>query len=113
MKSDDAQLESVIGGARNPLNWLARAEGHMKTAELLTDAWLTAAQGMSGAGIASYAISNYPGTPRFSDSADGGINRFDEMLGYGQAAMLHQCLAIENLLKGILVARDPEGWSKG
>jgi len=110
MTSDGVQMESVVGGARNPLNWLARAEGHMKAAELLADAWLKASQRMHPVIVGSIAISNFPGSPKVDHHRPGDIDAFDEMLGYAQGAMLHQCLAVENLLKGILIARDPERW---
>src|SRR5256885_8524170 len=104
---DEEQLNSLLGGARNPLNWLARAEGHMKAADALTDRWSEASHRLHLEGMQIMARLIEPPQP----SAE--IDLFDETMGYGFGAMLHRALAVENLLKGLLVKRDPEQWVKG
>ncbi len=103
---EDAKLESVVGGARNPLNWLARAEGHMKASEALSERWANASQRLhlQGMQIMARLIDPPPPTDQ--------IDLFDETIGYGFGAMFHRSLAVENLLKGILVKREPEVWVK-
>jgi hypothetical protein len=73
----------------------------MKAAEALTERWIASSRELHLQGMARLID-----PPRPPD----GIDLFDETLGYGVGAMLHRSLAVENLLKGILVKREPEVW---
>ncbi len=78
----------------------------MKAAEALGERWAEASRRLHWQGVLMTLRLVEP--PEQSDH----IDLFDETLGYGSGAMLHRSLAVECLLKGILVKREPEKWVK-
>src|SRR6266851_9321540 len=107
MEPSEALLDSVVGGARNPVNWLARAEAHIRCAELLFSAWQKRSKELYEANIRGWLDLGHDRDP-WEMSAEA----LEECLSFGPIAFMHRALAIENYLKGILVARDPEKWVK-
>jgi hypothetical protein len=78
----------------------------MKVAEALTARWQDASRRLHFEGTQIMAGIREPHPP------SNHIDLFDETLGYGFGAMFHRSLAVENLLKGILVRREPDVWVK-
>ncbi len=82
-------VESVVAGARNPENWLASARRSKRASDLLRKDWPRQHEAIRRS-IATGAIGEPAGAPSVAAAA--------AFLGG---------TALENLLKGVLVARDP------
>jgi hypothetical protein len=102
---EQARIDSVLGGARNPLNWLTRATWLYRSAEVLLEAKREAGQRLWSSSLFGGAIAKVTDEQLREHS-----RAFEESMGFGMASVLLRGLAIENLLKGILVQRDPEKW---
>lgn len=100
MASEEEQAErfwqrSAAGGARNPSGWLFAAEGLKRSADLLRSAHAKASHRLFF-------------TPHPSDDERREI--FEEAFAYNPRHVMLAGYAIENLLKGLLVAAHPERW---
>jgi hypothetical protein len=100
-----AWQESVVSGARNPINWLFRAEALLRCAAILEKAWIDSrerwliAQGQT-------LINLTTGSEPHEDLK----TSLEGLLQFGPVAMMLRGFAAENLLKGLLVVREPEVW---
>jgi hypothetical protein len=103
----DSLLDSVVGGARNPVNWLARGEAHVRCADVLQEAWQQSQRALMEANLRGWLDLGHGREP-WEEASES----LEECLSFGPIAFMHRGLAIENYLKGILVARDPERWVK-
>jgi hypothetical protein len=84
-------IDSITAGARNPHNWLAAGEELKRGSDLLRTVWLDELTDRS---------------ERFEAYMRGEVDRPWEPW-VGAPAMTLAAFAIENLLKGIMVAADP------
>jgi hypothetical protein len=84
-------LESIVAGARNPHNWLGSAEELKRASDLLRETWLDEAKSMQ---------------ERFQAYMAGELVRPWEPW-VGAPAMTLAAFAIENLLKGLMIAAEP------
>lgn len=105
MSEEQARIDSVVGGARNPINWLVRATWLYKSAEVLLEAKREAGQRLWSSPLFGGGIARAT-----DDQLREHSQAFEDSMGFGMASVLLRGLAIENLLKGILVQRDPEKW---
>jgi hypothetical protein len=101
----DEWLDSVVGGARNPRNWLFRAEGLMRCADELEAAHERSRNRWLRASVEAQLF-------RSDETVRELHEAIEESLSFGGPALMLRGFAIENLLKGLLVARDPEQWVK-
>ena len=88
----ESWIESAAGGARNPGNWMGRAEELKRAFDLLHAKWREEDVAFIRA--------------EFEKVGRGELTGPSPWLG--SVAMLLAGLAIENVLKGILIARDPD-----
>jgi hypothetical protein len=88
-------IESVAAGARNPLNWLASADRLKRASDQLREVWLDDL-GDLFSGFEEVVRRAMAGDPRpFRESV-------------GPVSMLLAGFALENALKGVLIAREPD-----
>lgn len=83
--------ESVVAGARNPHNWLGAAEELKRASDLLRQTWLDELHGMR---------------ERFAAYMAGELDHPWEPW-VGAPAMTLAAFAIENLMKGLMIAAEP------
>jgi hypothetical protein len=106
MSDDAARIDSVLGGARNPINWLVRGLWLFRSAQVLLDAKQSADRRLWTSSLFHMSWLRRPSDEEIRNHS----HAFEESMGLGMASVLLRGLAIENLLKGILVQRDPEKW---
>ena len=103
----EAWRESVVGGARNPINWLFRAEAHLRCAAILEKAWIESRNRWMTAQGQTWINLTTGGDPHEDLNSS-----LEELLSFGPVTMMLRGFAVENFLKGTLVAREPEVWVK-
>jgi len=106
---DERELwrELIVGGARNPPNWLFRAEAHLRCAAVIEEAWIESRERWMIAQGQTWINYTTGGDPH--PDLDSSL---EELLSFGPVAMMLRGFAVENFLKGILVAREPNLWVK-
>lgn len=90
---DDSWVRAVVAGARDPGQWLASALRCKRASDLLRDDWAKQIEAIRK-GIDAGTLD--------------GLADLAEVPSVGPAAAFLGGTALENLLKGILVARNPE-----
>jgi hypothetical protein len=100
-KPDDSWQDGVVQGARNPNNWLGQAQRLKRSADLLLKRWLA----LTPQRLMTQAeLMQHPG----DDSAlVRHVELYEESMACAMSGAMLLAFAIENYLKGILVARDP------
>ena len=110
MSVEDARLESVVGGARNANNWLATADQLLHVVRILDQ---TGDRTRMESLLTGTRMSMLTGSGAdIKDIHAEWLNKFDMSMGCGRVAMMLRGCAVENLLKGILIARDPAKWAE-
>jgi hypothetical protein len=103
---EESRIDSVLGGARNPINWLVRGVWLYKSAQVLLDAKQATDRRLWASRLSNRSWFNRPSDEEIREHSDA----FEESMGLGMTSVLLRGLAIENLLKGTLVHRDAERW---
>lgn len=98
---EESWIESVVGGARNAGTWRATAERLKRASDVLRELWLKEVRALP------FLIAE---TERCIRSGED-VPEPDPPVG--EAAMLLAGFALENLLKGIIVAADPSEVASG
>ena len=103
---EESRIDSVLGGARNPINWLVRGIWLFKSAQVLLDAKEAVDKRLWRSSLFQMSRWRRPSDEEIREHS----LAFEESMGLGMASVLLRGLAIENLLKGILVQHDAERW---
>jgi hypothetical protein len=103
---EESRIDSVLGGARNPNNWLVRAVWLYKSAQVLLEAKEATDERLWSSSLFHMSWLRRPTDEQIREHS----LTFEESMGFGMTSVLLRGLAIENLLKGILVQRDADRW---